>query len=425
MTGTGLVTSHGELWSSQRKILAAVFHSSILDDVAEVSISSVDRLTETILKSIADKQKSDVIEIDEEFRSLTLEVIGKTILNLGPQECSDIFPKLYLPIISEANKRIWYPWRAYMFWTKDYQDYQKGVLQLNEYVTSLVVDRKNKMEKLYKESVQDPPFSDILDRTVWSTIKNSDGKMVHQQIVQIRDEVKTFLFAGHETSSTMLTWALYELFNHPDILQHVIQEAKQVFGSEKQLETKRSTPEFSKKLKEKDTLKYTENVLKEVLRKWSVVPAVTRELISDQVLQDEEHGLRYEIPKGTKLVVSIGSVHHREDLWNNPEEFDPDRFNQKLPHNFAYIPFIQGEHFKPFFVKSMSSNHIIFIPNFLKTGPRLCLGQPFALLEGKIVLALLVLRFDFKVTSKTTGETHPFNIPICPKEGMNIVFSRR
>ena len=131
-------------------------------------------------------------------------------------------------------------------------------------------------------------------------------------------------------------------------------------------------------------------VLKEALRKYSVVPVVTRVTKEEDVLGD------YKIPKGTTIGLLLQSVHHREDLWPNPDKFDPTRFlepNKVAPYTF--LPFIDG--------------------------PRNCLGQHLALLEGRVILAYLVKTFKFKTLTDREGEKHSLVVPIAPATHMRML----
>jgi len=233
-----------------------------------------------------------------------------------------------------------------------------------------------------KSSNKDTQKKDILDRILESSDTESKASL-DDVVLQTRDEIKTFIFAGHETSSMMLSWALYELFCNPDCMQKVLDEANRVF-----------TPDLKGQLPPYERfqeLSYTQNVLKEALRKYYIVPVVTRIALEDDVVGG------YNIPKRTKVVVPILSVHTREDLYPEPGKFKPERFDDIDPNSFNFLGFIAGQ--------------------------RSCIGQHFALLETKIVLSLLVQRFVFGGTP--SGETHPYNIPICPNKGLVMNVQRR
>ena len=201
---------------------------------------------------------------------------------------------------------------------------------------------------------------------------------------QLRDEIKTFLLAGHETSSLMLTWALYELTQNPEVEARVFQEACALFPS----------ADFQQQPAYKDFrgLSYTEAVLKEALRKYSVVPVVTREAIETETVDGVT------IPSGCTITIPIRYIHGRKDLWGDPENFRPDRWEQRI-NAWQFLGFLQG--------------------------PRFCIGQQFALLEGKIVLAMIVRLFKLSSCRETDATPHRFVIPVHPNSGMNLFVKLR
>ena len=188
-----------------------------------------------------------------------------------------------------------------------------------------------------------------------ATATGLDRRTLHH----LRDQLKTFILAGHETSASMLTWALLEVIQNKELLKIVRQEADNVFGPTKIQDLRAERPINREKLRGLDV---TEMCLKEALRKYSVVPIVVRETSKDVTLLEKHF-----IPKGTRVMILIQGVHSREDLWPDNHTFNPYRFTQKLKP-FTFIPFIDG--------------------------PRNCLGQHLALLETKIVLATLVQQLD-------------------------------
>ena len=389
LLGKGLVTSHGALWKKQRSLVAAVFNVEILGDVSSVSIRATDRLS-VQLDALAGKPDG-ALDMMEELRRLTLQVIGETILSLPPQESDRVFPKLYLPIVDEANLRVWYPWRQYLP-SKARSEFDAAVAELNRYVTALIRARIPDVLACRAGSGSESDLAAVAKKDILGRIMVAvEDDFADEIVLQLRDEVKTFLFAGHETSSMMLTWALLELIRHPECMQHVLDEANEMFGVDY-----RAGDEMPNYRDVRRGLVYTEKVLKEALRRWSVVPVVTRQAVEDDWLTVEDDAGdevgKYFIPKGTRIAVPIAVVHNNEKLWDHPEQFNPDRFDSRMAHRFAYLPFIQGK--------------------------RDCIGQPFAMLEGKIVLALLVQRYHWHLMPDVTDDRHAFKIPVCPLRGL-------
>lgn len=172
--------------------------------------------------------------------------------------------------------------------------------------------------------------------------------------VQLCYEIKTFLLAGHETSAAMLTWSVLEMSRIPKVLEGVRAEGARLHGA-------RPIEEVPTRA-EVETMDYTLGTLKEALRKYSVVPVVTRMCTQD----DELCG--YKIPKGCWIMVSLQGVHNS---WKDPKEFRPERF-------------LKGGELEQF---DEETRPYMFLPFIV--GPRNCLGQHLALLEARVVLSYL------------------------------------
>lgn len=376
--GNGLVTADGLSHRQQRILLASHFRTDILDAIPAMAIRAYQRLT---IKLDQVKQNKGDIEMSEEFRHLTLQVIAEAILSLPPQESDETFAHMYLPIVEEGNRRTWSPERAYipnLSWIV----FPRAVKRLNNYVTNLIVNRKElkRNEKISEKPASRP--SDVLDLRIDSI---PDNEWNSATIAQIRDEVKTFILAGHETSASMLSWALLELTRNPEYTERLRKEAREVFNGHLTADGKKvtSVPPMSAL----NNLQFAEACLRESLRLYSVVPTVVR--MSSEAININD----YFIPKGSTVIINIQGVHHNPSFWPDPLRFDPNRFlggHEIQPYTF--LPFIDG--------------------------PRTCIGQYLSLLESKFVLAALVLSYDFSVKNvDTAGLKHPFMVPIIPKVG--------
>lgn len=187
-------------------------------------------------------------------------MIGELILSLPPDESERVFPELYLPIVEEANIRVWQPWRAWLP-TAQYFKFNRTVAKLNDYVASLVRTRWDMRQKAVN-SGQEPACVDILDRILSGVDPASWSETT---VTQLRDEIKTFILAGHETSASMLTWSVYELTQNPQVLAKTLAEGKQIFPDHVGKPNADRNQFEASTLPNKDTLKgldYTVNVLK-------------------------------------------------------------------------------------------------------------------------------------------------------------------
>lgn len=378
LLGKGIVTSEGKRWLKQRTLLANHLKKEILYEIPSMALAAVKRLC---VKLDHARDHNLAIDMAEEFRHLTLQVIAETILSLTPEESDETFATMYMPIVTEGNTRTWHPERKYIP-NADWFKFKKDVATLNNYVTSLI---NNRWSLRAKEAAAGTPTTrkqDVLDKIMSSIPTEEWGEAA---IEQIRDEIKTFVLAGHETTASMLAWTLYELVcvGNKEKLQIVREENKKVFAGHEDRLTGRvtSAPDLDTLMQ----LQYSEWSLREALRKYSVVPTVVR--VATEDVQTES----YFIPQGSTLMVSMQGVHHNPTYWPAPDTFEPNRFANE-PEPYTFIPFIEG--------------------------PRMCLGQYLSILEAKIVLSVLLSQYDFElVDEKVAGVPHEFMIPKIPKTG--------
>ena len=199
---------------------------------------------------------------------------------------------------------------------------------------------------------------------------------------QLRDEILTFLLAGHETTAVSLSWTWYLLSQHPEVEQKLREELTQVLGGR------------APRLEDLPRLPYTDKVVKESTRlyppAWSLARTVTKEV--------ELGG--YRLPVGANVVMSQWILHRDPRFFEQPEQFNPDRWTaeaaQRLPR-FAYFPF--------------------------GGGPRLCIGASFAMMEANLLLAAIAQRFQLRLAPGHSVAALP-SITLRPRYGMRMTLSR-
>jgi cytochrome P450 len=399
--GNGLVTSHGENWRRQRTLLSSALRIDILQYIPNMALAAVKRFS---IKLNQCCQTHQPLEMAEEFRTLTLQVIAEAILSLEPNESDSTFAKMYLPIVEEGNLRTWHPERMYLPFLPAYHSYHENVKRLNEYVVSVINKRwelKQQEKKLISSDTGTGtggaggvtrPY-DILDK-VLDAIPSTEWNDLTRN--QVRDEVKTFILAGHETSASMLAWTLYEVTMNENYLTRLRQQAAEIFGEYHHGDGLESISSLPCHTEITSKLTFADCCLRESLRKYSIVPTVVR--VPSQDVEYNGHV----IPKGTSVMINIMGAHHNEKYWPNSDQYLPDRFmnGESGIAPYTFLPFVDG--------------------------PRNCLGQFLSLLETKIVLALLVHFYDFELVNKEdAGISHPFMVPIIPKTGHYMKISKR
>lgn len=386
--GTGLVTAHGPLWRAQRLLIAPALRVDALEAVPSIAAAAVGRLVDKLAAATA--AGPAVVDVEEEFRLLTLQVIGDAVLSLPPDECDRVFPELYLPVMEEANLRALRPWRAYLP-GRARAAYASGIRALDAYIRALLRARWAARRKGGGHERKD-----VLD-TMLAAIEARGEAWSPALETQLCYEVKTFVLAGHETSAAMLTWSLYELsVGDPALITAVRAEAAATLGSDAA-----SPPPVVSREAAETGLNFTLACLKETLRKYTVVPVVTRVAVADTTVAGVP------VPRGAYVAVSTQAVHN---AWPEAGAWRPARF-------------LEGGEYGP----SPPDAGSVALFRFLAfiQGPRNCLGQYFALLEARIVLAALVQRFDFVKATPGPARRHPAVIPTGPEGGMPMRVSRR
>jgi Cytochrome P450 len=275
---------------------------------------------------------------------------------------------------------------------------------------------------------------------------------------QFRDEMKTFMLAGHETSAAMMTWAFYEMLGQDDLQQAVRREGCSVFGAARTTDIVDMSSDDLPSSENLAHLVLSQACLLESLRKYSVVPIVARRTVQDVYLpkhqQDESSNGNnnptsrqteeeyYFIPKGSSFLINIQAVHHDPRYWPEPMKFDPHRFLSRPQDSNSNSHHQQqnghdtngGDNHANHGLQQQQHEPFTFLP-FI-AGPRNCLGQHLALLESKMVLAMLTQRYSFSLPKNVKVELHDwasttdqdprhrFMVPVVPKQELLVHISR-
>nr|Q9VS79.2 RecName: Full=Cytochrome P450 4d8; AltName: Full=CYPIVD8 [Drosophila melanogaster]AAL13671.1 GH22459p [Drosophila melanogaster] len=363
--GNGLLLSDGKVWHQRRKIITPTFHFSILEQFVEV----FDQQSNICVQRLAQKANGNTFDVYRSICAAALDIIAETAMGTkiyaqanestpyaeAVNECTALlswrFMSVYLQV--ELLFTLTHPhlkWRQ----TQLIRTMQEFTIKVIEKRRQALEDQQSKLMDTADEDVGSKRRMALLDVLLMSTV---DGRPLTND--EIREEVDTFMFEGHDTTTSALSFCLHELSRHPEVQAKMLEEIVQVLG------TDRSRPVSIRDLGE---LKYMECVIKESLRMYPPVPIVGRKLQTDFKYTHSVHGDGV-IPAGSEIIIGIFGVHRQPETFPNPDEFIPERHeNGSRVAPFKMIPF--------------------------SAGPRNCIGQKFAQLEMKMMLAKIVREYE-------------------------------
>lgn len=362
--GNGLLTSEGEFWKRQRRLAQPAFHKEKLNlmfrNMVEQTRKCLDVLDET-----SDTYKQ--VNLSKILYKLTLDIVNSTLFYNEVDSTTD---KIY-NLISEASEyitgRINTPLQLPEWVPTPTRQKEKKALQFMDELFFSVIERRRQ---------QHAPNEDLLSMLMEARDEETGEAMDNKQL---RDEILTIFVAGHETTQIALGWTFYLLTQNPDkaaVLQEEI---------DRELKGALPTPQSIR------GLHYLKQVIDESMRCFPPAWIMGRRNVEKDVIKG------YEIPAGTNVIMPIYVVHHDERVWENPYDFEPKRFalqNLKEKHKYSYFPF--------------------------GGGPRLCIGNNFAIQEMQVALAMILQKYRIVVEPDFVPELDPL-VTLRPK---NEIFAK-
>ncbi|XP_037938141.1 probable cytochrome P450 4s3 isoform X2 [Teleopsis dalmanni] len=351
--GKGLLTNSGESWHRRRKLLTPGFHFKILSEFKEPMEENCKILVSQLLAK-ADGQPFDIYPYITLF---ALDAICETAMGIKKNaqlQANSEYVQAVQDICRILHKQSFSFWQRFNILFKF-----SGAGKARDAALKVLHDETNRVIKLRREMLKNSQistFSDVdktddigskrrlafLDMLLISQIEGGD--LTDREI---REEVDTFMFEGHDTTSSAIAFAIYLLSQHADVQQKAYEEAVELEG------------------REKESMHYLEAVIKETLRIYPSVPFFSRKITEDTQIGN------ITVPKGASISSLVYLVHRDESNFKDPEKFDPERFltAEKDLHPYAFVAF--------------------------SAGPRNCIGQKFAMLELKCSLSYLLRNFEF------------------------------
>lgn len=363
LLGEGLLTSEGELWKRERNMIQPAFHPKKVGDYAPVMVG----LTEKLL---TEWKEGEVADLHSEMSRLTLEIVGATLFG----EDFSQYAVLVVESLNEFMKHFEKMFNRLLpipmnFPTPGYWRLKKKIKALDKLLYAMIRRRR-----------QDPHASEDLVSHLINAAERS-GELIDDK--QIRDELVTFVMAGHETTSLALSWTLMLISQHPEVEAKLLEEFNKILG------------EGSPNRENFTELHYTRQVLEEGMRLYPPAWGLGREAKEDLNLNG------YVLPRGTQIFLVQYLTQRDPRFFERPEEFRPERWSpenrRKIP-KFAYFPF--------------------------GGGPRSCIGMHFALQEAQLVLPQILQRFHLDLIPNQKIELQA-SVTLRPRYGIKMRISKR
>ncbi len=360
--GDGLLTSEGAQWMRQRRLSQPAFHRERIATYART-------MTDYAEEMVGFWKECETRDIHQEMMRLTVKIVVKVLFNVAvTEECEKVSTALNVLMQQGTGGKMVLPAFIRYLPVPAVLRVRRAVRQLDEIVYGIINRRKS-----------EPDTGDLL--SVLLQTEDEDGSRMSDR--QLRDEVMTFLLAGHETTALSLSWIWYLLSQHPQVEEKLHRELGQVLNGR------------APQVQDLARLPYSEKVVKEAMRLYPPAWGLGRTAINDCEIGG------YHVPAGANVVMSQWIMHRDPRFYSNPEDFDPDRWSgessQHLP-KFAYFPF--------------------------GGGPRLCIGASFALMEATLLLATIAQRFQLRLRAGYAVVPTP-SITLRPKNGIRMVVCRR
>lgn len=361
LLGDALLTSEGDRWRRQRRLVQPAFARPRLIEYSAVMADEAEKL-------LARLPSGTKVDLAGEMNALTLRIVTRTLFGQELVENGETgqamrvlnrwfsVPPLFLQLVPGAQARL-----------------ERAMALLDEKITQLI---EAKREQLSREPER---CSDLLSALL--AARDEDGAPLSAR--ELRDQLLTLYLAGHETTSQALTFTFYLLSQHPHAQETLHAELARVLEGR--------TPGYA----DLDRLPYTEQVVKEALRLYPPAPVIPRRAAEDTSLGP------YTVPGGSEVVLWSYLIHRDPRYYPQPERFLPERFTREAeatrPKN-AYLPFGAGQ--------------------------RACIGQAFAMIEAQLIVATLCARLRFEYAGRGPVRVRA-GVTISPRGGMPMrLYSR-
>ncbi|PTL76986.1 cytochrome P450 [Vitiosangium sp. GDMCC 1.1324] len=368
VVGDGLLTSQGETWLKQRRLAQPAFHRARIAAMAEQMV----RATAEFSEHWAESQRTGAPRhAVRDMMALTLRIVGEALLGTDVRAETEVVSAAF-NVVSEQTVERFRTLRLIppILPTAYDRAYRRANHTLREVVARVIAKRREHLEDR----------GDLLSMFMLARDEETGEQM---DDAHLQGEVLTMMIAGHETTATTLSWVWVLLEQNPEVERQLHAELESVLGG--RAPTAEDVPR----------LVYTRRVLDETLRLYPPVYILSRKVMED----DTVYG--YQVLAGSSLDMSPYVTHRLAEFWPDPERFDPDRFTpEKIAARprYAYFPFLGG--------------------------PRQCIGNTFALMEGTLILATLAQRHRPRMVAGYTPKPEPL-LTLRPASELPVMITAR
>ena len=361
--GNGLLTSEGDLWKRQRRLVQPAFYRERIQAYGGIMTSYATRLVESW-------RDGEVRDIHRDMMRVTLEITARSLFNVEIASDAGAIAQSLAVVMDAMPKLTGFAFLPDWLPVPGLGAFRRALADLDRVVYGIIRGRRATGQR----------SGDLLDMLLEARDEHGAG----MPDLQLRDEIMTLLLAGHETTANTLSWTLYLLAQHPAVQSCLEAEVREVLRGR--------APEAARL----HQLPYTQMVLIESQRLYPPAWAIGRKAIRPVDV------LGYRLPAGTNVVVSQWVMHRDARYYPDPQRFDPNRWRDEIagrrsPPKFAYLPF--------------------------GAGPRVCVGASLALTESALVLATLMQHFRFSLASAEPVEAFP-SVTLRPRRGLPLRVER-
>ncbi|KAM6455748.1 cytochrome P450 4A25-like [Liasis olivaceus] len=384
--GKGLLVLNGSKWHQHRRLLTPAFHYNILKPYVALIADSTKIMLDKWEKLIA-KEPMKSLEMFDHVSLMTLDSIMKCAFSYQSNCQIDRDLDYYVRAVTDLGLLLFLRVTSSILQsdflyscTPSGQQFKKACRLAHHHTEKVIEERKKSLQNERElENIQKKRYLDFLDILLCTKYENGTGLSDED----LRAEVDTFMFAGHDTTASGLSWILYAMAKHPEHQQKCREEIKEILGDREDIQW----DDLGK-------MTYTTMCIKESLRIYSPVPMVSRKLSKPITFFDGRT-----LPEGIIVTVDIYSLHKNSRIWQDPFEFDPMRFSAENSkrHSHGFIPFAAGS--------------------------RNCIGQQFAMNELKVALALTLLRFEIMPDPEKTPIPIP-NVVLKSENGIYLIVKK-